>query len=60
VFSAANGTNLGTKAHDLLSAIQEWIKTDPSAFDVFVGILRSEPAYQHLADKLTSDLSYSC
>ena len=31
----------------LLSAIQEKIKTDPSAFDTFIEILRSEPAYEH-------------
>ena len=55
VFST-NGMSSGVKADILLSAIQEHIKTDPSAFKVFVEILRSDPAYQCLADKLTSDL----
>ena len=55
VFST-NGTSSEVKADALLSAIQERIKNDPSAFDVFVEILRSEPAYQHLADKLTNHL----
>ena len=41
------------KANVLLSAIQEKIKTDPSAFDTFIEILRSEKAYEHLADMLT-------
>ena len=49
-----NGTSAGRKAHLLLSAIQERIKIDQSAFDTFVEILRSEPAYDILADKLTS------
>ena len=40
------------EANILLSAIQEKIKTDPSAFDTFIEILRSEPAYEHLADML--------
>lgn len=35
VFST-NGTGSEVKADALLSAIQEPIKTDPSAFDVFV------------------------
>jgi len=55
VFST-NGTSSEVKADALLSAIQERIKNDQSAFDVFVEILRSEPAYQHLADKLTNDV----
>ena len=49
-----NGTSEGRKADLLLSAIQERIRSDQSAFDTFVGILRSDPAYKHLADKLTS------
>ena len=49
-----NGTSEGRKADLLLSAIQERIRTDQSAFDTFVEILRSEPAYKHLAEKLTS------
>ena len=40
------------EANILLSAIQEKMKTDPSAFDTFIEILRSEPAYEHLADML--------
>ena len=56
VFSAANGTSSGVKAHTLLSAIHEQIKTDPIAFDTFVEILGSEPPYQHLAEKLESEL----
>ena len=40
------------EANILLSAIQEKVKTDPSAFDTFIEILRSEPAYEHLADVL--------
>ena len=40
------------EANILLSAIQEKIKTDPSAFDTFIEILSSEPAYEHLADML--------
>ena len=40
------------EANVLLSAIQEKNKTDPSAFDTFIEILRSEPAYEHLADML--------
>ena len=40
------------EANILLSAIQGKIKTDPSAFDTFIEILRSEPAYEHLADML--------
>ena len=40
------------EANILLSAIQEKAKTDPSAFDTFIEILRSEPAYEHLADML--------
>ena len=55
IFSV-NGTSVGVKAYILLSAIQERIKTDPRAFDTFVEILRSEPAYEHLADELTSEL----
>ena len=55
VFSAANGMSSGMKADTLLSAIQERIRTDPNAFDVFVELLREEPAYQHLADMLTTD-----
>ena len=53
IFSV-NGTSKGIKADLLLSAIQERIRADQSAFDTFVEILRSEPAYEHLADKLTS------
>ena len=49
-----NGTSEGIKAHLLLSAIEGRIRSDPSAFDTFVDILRSEPAYEHLAEKLTS------
>ena len=49
-----NGTSEGRKADLLLSAIQERIRSDQSAFDTFVEILRSEPAYNFLADKLTS------
>ena len=49
-----NGTSEGRKADLLLSAIQERIRTDQSAFDTFVEILRSERAYNHLADMLTS------
>jgi len=55
VFST-NGTSSEVKANSLLSAIQGRIKNDPSAFNVFVEILRSELAYQHLADMLTSDI----
>ena len=44
------------KADALLSAIQVRIKTDPNTFDTFVEILRSQPAYQPLADKLTRKL----
>jgi len=40
------------EANVFLSAIQQKIKTDPSAFDTFIEILRSEPAYEHLADML--------
>ena len=48
-----SGKSTGFKeANVLLSAIQEKIKTDPSAFDTFIEILRSEPAYEHLADML--------
>ena len=53
IFSV-NGTSVGVKADTLLSAIQEQIKTDQSAFDPFVEILRSEPAYGQLTDKLAS------
>ena len=53
IFSV-NGTSDGKKADLLLSAIQERIRTDPSAFDTFVEILRSEPARNRLADMLTS------
>ena len=55
VFSV-NGVSLGVKAYTLLSAIQERIRTDPTAFDAFVEILGSEPPYQHLAEKLKSEL----
>ena len=51
---SVNGTSEGVRANILVSAIKERIKGDPSAFDAFVEILRSEPAYKHLADKLTS------
>ena len=44
------------KANALLSAIQVRIKTDPNTFDTFVEILRSQPAHQPLADKLTGKL----
>ena len=54
IIFSVNGTSVGVKANALLSAIQEQIKTNQSAFDTFVDILRSEPAYQHLADMLTS------
>ena len=53
IFSV-NGTSKGIKADLLLSAIQERIRADQSAFDTFVEILRSESAYNHLADMLTS------
>ena len=43
------------EANVLLSAVQEKIKTDPSAFDTFIKILRSEHAYEHLADMVTSN-----
>ena len=43
------------EANVLLSAIQEKVKTDPTAFDTFIKILRSERAYEHLADLLTSN-----
>ena len=43
------------EANVLLSAVQEKIKTDPSAFDTFIKILRSERAYEHLADMVTSN-----
>ena len=49
-----NGASEGVKANILVSAIKQHIKGDPSAFNTFVEILRSEPAYKHLADKLTS------
>ena len=49
-----NGTSEGVKANILVSAIKQRIKGDPSAFNMFVEILRSDPAYKHLADKLTS------
>ena len=42
----------GKEANVLLSAIQEKIKTDPSAFDIFIEILRSERAYERLANML--------
>lgn len=54
VFST-NGTSSDVKANALLSAIHVRIKTDPSAFDDFVEILRSMPAYQYLADNLTKE-----
>ena len=51
-----SGKRAGLKeANVLLSAIQEKIKTDPSAFDTFIKILRSEHAYEHLADMVTSN-----
>ena len=53
IFSV-NGTSVGVKADTLLSAIQEQIKTDQSAFDTFVEVLKSEPAYEHLTDELAS------
>ena len=53
IFSV-NGTSVGLKADILLSAIQERIKTDQSAFDPFVEVLRSEPVYGRLTDKLAS------
>ena len=53
IFSV-DGTSGGRKASLLLSTIERRIKFDQSAFDTFVGILRSEPAYEHLAEKLTS------
>ena len=43
------------KANVLLSAVQEKIKTDPSAFDTFIKILRSERAYEPLADMVTGN-----
>ena len=53
IFSV-DGTSEGIKASLLLSTIERRIKFDQSAFDTFVDILRSEPAYEHLAEKLTS------
>ena len=53
---SVNGTSEQVKANILVSAIEERIKGDPSAFNTFVEILRLEPAYKHLADKLTSEL----
>ena len=53
---SVNGTSEGMKANILLSAIKERIKGDPSAFDTFIKILRSESAYEHLADKLATKL----
>ena len=53
IFSV-DGTSGGIKAHLLLSAIQERIRADRSAFDTFVEILRSDLGYKHLAEKLTS------
>lgn len=52
--SSVNGTSEEIKAHLLLSAIEGRIRSDQNAFDTFVDILRSESAYEHLADKLTS------
>ena len=56
IILSVNGASEGVKANILLSAIKERIKGDPSAFDTFVKILRSEPAYEHLADKLATKL----
>ena len=53
--SVFSGKCAELKANVLLSAVQENIKTDPSAFDTFIKILRSERAYEHLADMVTSN-----
>ena len=52
---SSDGTST-KKANALLTAIQVRIKTDPNTFDTFVEILRSQPAYQPLADKRTRKL----
>lgn len=49
-----NGRSAGEKANILLSAIQGQVKIDPNTFDTFVEILRSDIAYQRLADKLVT------
>lgn len=55
VVLSSDGTST-KKANALLSAIQVRMKTDPTTFDSFVEILKLQPAYQPLADKLTRKL----
>ena len=55
VVLSSDGTST-KKAYAFLSAIQAQMKTDPTTFDSFVEILRLQPAYQPLADKLTRKL----
>ena len=45
---SANGLTPMKLASDFLIAIQNRIKRDEKAFDKFVAILKSEPAYEHL------------
>ena len=45
---SANGVSPMKQAVDFLLAIRNRVKRDEKAFDKFVAILKSEPAYEHL------------
>ena len=47
-FATCNGMSIDVQANNFLELIQTRIKRDPKAYDVFLDILRSEPAYEHL------------
>lgn len=46
----SSGMSLDVQANNFLELIETRIKRDPKAYDTFLDILRSEPAYEHLVN----------
>ena len=53
--SALGKADINQRTVDLLTAIECQVKTNPTAFSSFLGVLKSVPALGHLAKKLEDD-----
>ena len=56
--SALGKADINQRTVDLLTAIECQVKTNPTAFSSFLGVLKSVPALGHLAKKLEDDCEH--
>ena len=56
--NALGKADMNQRTVDLLNAIECQVKTNPTAFSSFLGVLKSVPALGHLANKLEGDYEH--